>query len=68
MCRVIEIFFPAGTQVCNDKDRQLIAILLTNRVYPVASDESEDLIHAARIAFSDLIVSIFDASKELVAE
>ena len=42
-----------GTQVCNDKDRQLIAILFTNRVYPEAAPVSEYYIEAARIAFSD---------------
>jgi hypothetical protein len=49
-----------GTQVCVDKDRQLIAILLTNRVYPVASDQAEDAIHNARILFSNQIIQIYD--------
>jgi serine-type D-Ala-D-Ala carboxypeptidase len=49
-----------GTQVCNDKDRQLIAVLLTNRVYPVANNASENAIHEARILFSNAILDVYD--------
>ena len=51
-----------GTQVCNDKDRQLIAILFTNRVYPEASPISENYIEAARIAFSSTVIGVYDSA------
>ncbi len=49
-----------GTQVCVDRDRQLIAILLTNRVYPAADERSFNAIHAARILFSNTILKVVD--------
>lgn len=49
-----------GTQICVDQVRQLIVVLLTNRVYPQASDESEDKIHTARQLFSNLVKDIYD--------
>lgn len=49
-----------GTQVCNDKDRQMFAILLTNRVYPYADAASEAAITNARILFSNEVVRIYD--------
>jgi CubicO group peptidase (beta-lactamase class C family) len=50
-----------GTQVCNDKDRQMYAILLTNRVYPYADAASEAAITEARILFSNAVVAAYDA-------
>lgn len=51
-----------GTQVCNDKDRDLYAILLTNRVYPVVTDNSEAQITNARFLFSNAVISIYDGT------
>jgi hypothetical protein len=51
-----------GTQVCNDKDRQLVAILLTNRVYPAANEASSNAIEAARILFSNMTIGIYDST------
>jgi hypothetical protein len=48
-----------GTEVCADPERELITITLTNRVYPVASAESEDRIHAFRQAFNNAVAAIF---------
>jgi hypothetical protein len=53
-----------GTEVCVDPQRQLITILLTNRVYPKASDESEERIHHARQLFNNLVASLVDHGKE----
>ena len=49
-------------QVCNDKERQMFAILLTNRVYPVADAASEAAITAARFLFSNTVIDIYDAA------
>jgi CubicO group peptidase (beta-lactamase class C family) len=50
-----------GTQVCNDKDRQMYAILLTNRVYPYADAQSEAAITEARFLFSNAVIEAYDA-------
>eukprot|EP00056_Hartaetosiga_gracilis_P016679 m.5641 g.5641 ORF g.5641 m.5641 type:complete len:461 (-) comp4491_c0_seq1:702-2084(-) len=50
-----------GTQVCNDPEREVTTILLTNRVYPKADDESEDKIHLARQAFNDKVKDVLDS-------
>ena len=49
-----------GTQVCNDVERGLTTILLTNRVYPRANEESLHTIHVARQEFNNLVKEIFD--------
>ena len=49
-----------GTQVCNDVERGLTTILLTNRVYPRANEESLHTIHSARQEFNNLVKEIFD--------
>eukprot|EP01043_Picozoa_sp_COSAG02_P002977 COSAG02_NODE_70_length_42239_cov_15.323090_14_plen_466_part_00 len=53
-----------GTQVCNDVERGLITILLTNRVYPRANEESLHTIHVARQEFNNLVKGIFDKSSD----
>ena len=55
-------------QVCNDKERQMFAILLTNRVYPVADAASEAAITAARFLFSNTVIDIYDAAVSKLAE
>jgi hypothetical protein len=49
-----------GTQVCNDVERGLTTVLLTNRVYPRADEESLHTIHSARQEFNNLVKGIFD--------
>ena len=49
-----------GTQACNDIDRQLITVLLTNRVYPKADDASEHRIHLARQRFNNAVRALVD--------
>ena len=49
-----------GTEVCVDPEREVLTILLTNRVYPKASDESEERIHHARQLFNNLVASLVD--------
>jgi CubicO group peptidase (beta-lactamase class C family) len=46
-----------GTLICVDKPRQLISILLTNRVYP---DINNRKISAVRNSFSKAVVAIYD--------
>lgn len=50
----------AGTQICVDVDRGLIAILLTNRVYPVANAASSAAIRRVRMAFSNAVLLVVD--------
>eukprot|EP01050_Picozoa_sp_SAG11_P007267 SAG11_NODE_599_length_8269_cov_3.455080_2_plen_88_part_00 len=50
-----------GTQVCTDPDRQLITVLLTNRVYPHADLRSIHAIHYARQRFNNLVRKAVDA-------
>ncbi len=52
-----------GTQVCNDPEKGIIAILLTNRVYPEASDASLNEIHQFRIMFSNLILDVLGSAE-----
>eukprot|EP00049_Salpingoeca_infusionum_P023339 m.11518 g.11518 ORF g.11518 m.11518 type:complete len:448 (-) comp5738_c0_seq1:1698-3041(-) len=47
-----------GTETCNDPQRGITTILLTNRVYPKASDESEVKIHLARQRFNNAIAKL----------
>ena len=49
-----------GTQVCNDVERGLVTILLTNRVYPRADEASLGTIHVARQQFNTLVKDIVD--------
>jgi len=49
-----------GTELCGDKDRGLITILLTNRVYP--TDENM-LIENVRRKWNSKVVEIYDRSK-----
>lgn len=51
-----------GTEVCCDRDNGFATVLLTNRVYPVADDESELKIHAARQAFNNAVLAVMSAS------
>lgn len=51
-----------GTETCNDPDRKLITILLTNRVYP-GKTNSADLIHQLRQAWNTAVQQTFDAGK-----
>ena len=57
-----------GTQVCVDPNgptgSPLVAILLTNRVYPAASDASKAAIKVARIAFSNTVLQVLDGVQE----
>ena len=46
-----------GTSVCNDPDRQVIVILLTNRVYPTRSNLK---IKAVRNAYATAVQTIID--------
>jgi CubicO group peptidase (beta-lactamase class C family) len=48
-----------GTETCNDPERKLITILLTNRVYP-GKTNSADLIHALRQSFNTAVQQAFD--------
>ncbi|EGG21761.1 Hypothetical protein yfeW precursor [Cavenderia fasciculata] len=48
-----------GTMLCGDPERQLIVILLTNRVYPNPSNE---LILNVRKPFATLVQQIYDAN------
>ncbi|EGD82667.1 hypothetical protein PTSG_03327 [Salpingoeca rosetta] len=50
-----------GTEVCNDPERGIITVLLTNRVYPKADDESEAKIHAYRQKFNNAVRAVVDA-------
>jgi CubicO group peptidase (beta-lactamase class C family) len=46
-----------GTGICADKERGLMSILLTNRVYP---DKSSSLISGVRNAFNKAVKDIYD--------
>ena len=46
-----------GTQICNDPERQIVTVLLTNRVYPSADDASEVRIHRLRQRFNDAVAA-----------
>jgi len=47
-----------GTQICADPDHGgLVTVLLTNRVYPRADDESEQRIHDARVGFNNAVLA-----------
>lgn len=48
-----------GTQICIDKERKVIAILLTNRVYPDPS-KTADLIKYLRRDFSNAVKDVID--------
>eukprot|EP01114_Cavostelium_apophysatum_P016776 TRINITY_DN4839_c0_g1_i2.p1 TRINITY_DN4839_c0_g1~~TRINITY_DN4839_c0_g1_i2.p1 ORF type:complete len:435 (+),score=45.18 TRINITY_DN4839_c0_g1_i2:65-1369(+) len=48
----------SGTQLCGDPERQLITILLTNRVYPTDSNVK---IEDVRRKFNSQVVQIFDS-------
>eukprot|EP00005_Dracoamoeba_jomungandri_P005380 CAMPEP_0174257498 /NCGR_PEP_ID=MMETSP0439-20130205/6620_1 /TAXON_ID=0 /ORGANISM="Stereomyxa ramosa, Strain Chinc5" /LENGTH=473 /DNA_ID=CAMNT_0015340597 /DNA_START=25 /DNA_END=1444 /DNA_ORIENTATION=+ len=56
-----------GTEVCMDPERQIFTILLTNRVYPTASNHSADAIHTLRYNFNSEVQKIYDES-QLIAE
>ncbi|GAM27997.1 hypothetical protein SAMD00019534_111730, partial [Acytostelium subglobosum LB1] len=47
-----------GTMLCGDPERELIVILLTNRVYPTSTNE---LILNVRRPFGNLVQQIYDA-------
>lgn len=47
-----------GTMLCGDPDRKVITILLTNRVYPSASNFK---IENVRREFNNAIVSVLDS-------
>ena len=49
-----------GTQICADPGRELITVLLTNRVYPDADEMSLHKIHAARQAFNNAVKDAVD--------
>eukprot|EP00050_Salpingoeca_kvevrii_P022619 m.129202 g.129202 ORF g.129202 m.129202 type:complete len:387 (-) comp9765_c0_seq6:1445-2605(-) len=50
-----------GTEICNDPERKIITILLTNRVYPRADEESLEKIHTARQRFNNAVKGVLDA-------
>ena len=45
-----------GTLVCNDPERKIVTILLTNRCYEDNSERSKQLIHLNRRLFNDAVV------------
>lgn len=45
-----------GTMVCGDKDRELIVILLTNRVYPTRNGTSDGM-HQVRYLLSTFSIA-----------
>eukprot|EP00013_Stygamoeba_regulata_P025878 CAMPEP_0177646792 /NCGR_PEP_ID=MMETSP0447-20121125/9955_1 /TAXON_ID=0 /ORGANISM="Stygamoeba regulata, Strain BSH-02190019" /LENGTH=451 /DNA_ID=CAMNT_0019149333 /DNA_START=55 /DNA_END=1410 /DNA_ORIENTATION=+ len=47
-----------GTQVCGDPERQLITVLLANRVYPTSND---DRMPSVRRAFNTAVQKVFDS-------
>lgn len=47
-----------GTQVCNDPERKVITILLTNRCYKDDSQRSKELILLNRRLFNDAVVQV----------
>jgi len=50
-----------GTQACNDPERQMFTILLTNRVYP---DKSNQKIAKARRDFNNAVKAVYDSLQE----
>ena len=50
-----------GTMICGDTKRNLILILLTNRVYPDDSAASKKSIHGVRQTFGNLVQKAYDA-------
>jgi CubicO group peptidase (beta-lactamase class C family) len=51
-----------GTETCNDPERKLITILLTNRVYP-GKTNSADLIHSLRQNFNTAVQQTYDSGR-----
>lgn len=49
-----------GTQICADPERELITILLTNRVYPRADESSLEKIHQARQLFNNVVLEVWN--------
>ncbi|KAH3764858.1 penicillin-binding protein 4* [Pelomyxa schiedti] len=49
-----------GTMICADKDRQLIVLLMTNRVYPVAGSSTP--MHDVRQKFTTQVQKIYDST------
>jgi len=49
-----------GTMICADPDRELIAILLTNRVYPQPTADNEKKIIQTRDLWSTAIQIAYD--------
>ena len=49
-----------GTQLCADPERGVLTVLLTNRVYPRADDESEEKIHRVRQSFNEAVRKAVD--------
>ena len=47
-----------GTQVCNDPERKVVTILLTNRCYKNDSQRSKELILLNRRLFNDAVVQV----------
>ena len=54
-----------GTQACNDPERQLITILLTNRVWPTKVDHMTTIQYARR-EFNNRVKDIVDANVRLL--
>jgi CubicO group peptidase (beta-lactamase class C family) len=52
-----------GTLLCADPARGLVAVLLTNRVYPRADERSAAAIHAVRQRFSNAVLAAATAVK-----
>lgn len=52
-----------GTQVCNDVERGLTTVLLTNRVYPHADEASLHTIHTARQEFNNIVRDLVDRER-----
>jgi hypothetical protein len=50
--------------VCVDPDRQLITVLLTNRVYPNADTASMIAIHHVRQRFNDAVKAVVDSQAQ----
>jgi hypothetical protein len=58
---------PTQSQVCVDPERQLITVLLTNRVYPNASEASMAAIHWARQRFNNAVRAVVDSTASPLA-
>ncbi len=48
--------------MCNDPDRQIITILLTNRVYPLDSPFTYGEIRFARQRFNNMVQAVVDGA------